>query len=309
MENASKALIISGGVLLAVIIMSLISYFFAGISEWPQQQDDTDYKEQLAKFNQEYEVYAKSAMYGTDVISCLNKVVNFDEKYVEEDEEIRNEETGELIEYKGGWLSGTKYGGKDEFLIDVSVKFNKELEESLEVYHFKNEDDDTTQINLNANKEQLKTKTDNENEKYKATLSEAFEKVSQIYDKIKGGRNSFYSKLLSNKPPENDYGLYTRATPVDEDNITNGGEPISLLDKEKKQINKSGSLYKLANLSNLDLKVTIKNKDTDSKSLRKWSTVIWKTALYDLKTRRFRCDGIEYNTQTGRVSKISFSEI
>ena len=74
-----------------------------------------------------------------------------------------------------------------------------------------------------------------------------------------------------------------------------------------KTINTSGTLYELIKLSKFDLRVTIKNPD--SSTLRKWSTVIWKTPLYDFKSKRFRCDGIDYNTETGRVNKISFSEI
>ena len=80
MENAAKALGIAAGVLLAVILMSLIAYFFSNLSEWPQQQDDMESAEQLAKFNKEYEVYEKSQMYGVDVISCLNKAKSNNEK-------------------------------------------------------------------------------------------------------------------------------------------------------------------------------------------------------------------------------------
>ena len=55
MENAAKALEIAAGVLLAVIIMSLIVYFFSKIGIWPQQQEEMESGEQLAKFNSEYE--------------------------------------------------------------------------------------------------------------------------------------------------------------------------------------------------------------------------------------------------------------
>ncbi len=293
MENASKALIIAGGVILAVIIMSLIAYFFAGVSEWPQQQDDTDYKEQLAKFNQEYEIYEKSAMYGTDVISCLNKVVNFDEKYVEEDEEIRDSTTGKIIDYKGGWLSGTKYGNKKEFAIDVSVTLKNELEESLEVYYIDSGRESSVST---SNKEQLQT-----NESEAAQVKDAFGYISDANDKIKNKRETAFLSYYMNDGKE--------------DPLVNGSHSISYMAKDKQynllksetEIDTSKELYKLIKLSKFDLKVTIKNPD--SSTLRQWSTVIWKTPLYDFKSKRFKCDGIEYNVQTGRVNKISFSEI
>ena len=37
--------------------------------------------------------------------------------------------------------------------------------------------------------------------------------------------------------------------------------------------------------------------------------MIWTTALYKFKTKRFTCDYINYNSTTGRVDKIYFSEI
>lgn len=46
-----------------------------------------------------------------------------------------------------------------------------------------------------------------------------------------------------------------------------------------------------------------------SENLEKWGTAIWNTALYDFKKKRFKCDGIEYNVDTGRVKRINFSEL
>ena len=40
-----------------------------------------------------------------------------------------------------------------------------------------------------------------------------------------------------------------------------------------------------------------------------YTKVIWKTALYDMKTRKFKCDYVEYSADTGRVIALYFSEI
>lgn len=122
MENAAKALEIAAGVLLGVLLLSLIAYFFSIIGEWPQAEEDNITAEQLAKFNLEYEVYEKNAMYGVDVISCLNKARSNNEKYVE----------------GGGFLSGTAYGKNYE--VDVCISINSKLEELIEVYYFNEED-------------------------------------------------------------------------------------------------------------------------------------------------------------------------
>ena len=112
MENTAKALEIVAGVLLAVIIISLIVYFFSTISEWPSQEDEMQSAEQLAQFNLEYEVYEKNAMYGVDVISCLNKARSNNQKYVEG---------------TAGFLSGNRYG--NDFTIDVYVRSEEHTSE------------------------------------------------------------------------------------------------------------------------------------------------------------------------------------
>ena len=127
MEDAIKALEMAAGVLLAVIIMTLIAYFFSSIKNLPQEQDQSTQAEQLAKFNLEYEVYNKKAMYGVDVISCLNKAQSNNEKYV-----IEKDEHGKALDR---FLAGSKYG--ELYSINVFVKLtNGALEETLEIYHY-----------------------------------------------------------------------------------------------------------------------------------------------------------------------------
>ena len=40
-----------------------------------------------------------------------------------------------------------------------------------------------------------------------------------------------------------------------------------------------------------------------------WSSAEWRTALYDLKTRKFRCTDVTYNEDTGRIVFMKFEEI
>ena len=127
MEDAIKALEMAAGVLLAVIIMTLIAYFFSSIKNLPQEQDQSTQAEQLAKFNLEYEVYNKKAMYGVDVISCLNKAQSNNEKYA-----MEKDQHGNVVDR---FLAGSKYG--ELYSINVFVKLtNGALEEALEIYHY-----------------------------------------------------------------------------------------------------------------------------------------------------------------------------
>lgn len=74
MENASKALIIAGGILLALLIITFLLYTTGYIRTIRQSEREKTTAEQLQKFNQEYEVYNKKLLYGQEVLSLINKM-------------------------------------------------------------------------------------------------------------------------------------------------------------------------------------------------------------------------------------------
>lgn len=77
MENASKALLIAGGILLALMTLSLVVYMSGATSRMMEAQDEKKAAEELAAFNMEYEAYNKRRMYGTDIITVVNKAINY----------------------------------------------------------------------------------------------------------------------------------------------------------------------------------------------------------------------------------------
>lgn len=264
MENAAKALGIAAGVLLAVILMSLIAYFFSNISEWPQQQDDMESAEQLAKFNKEYEVYEKSQMYGVDVISCLNKAKSNNEKYVD----------------GTGFLTGTTYEKK--YIVDVCVRINSELDEDMAVYYFSPD---------KGAEDLIKSSTD-------LTLENALPSIADKFDS-----SLYYTEFKRSDKLEKKNNKLTSSKYM----IPGGGSEI-YNEKNYYSLVNDEQVEKLVNLISTTPKVTIKNSGTNS-DLSIWSKVIWTTALYKFKTKRFTCDYINYNSTTGRVDKVYFSEI
>lgn len=296
MENAAKALEIAAGVLLAVIILSLIAYFFSTISEWPTQEDSMESAEQLAKFNLEYEVYEKSAMYGVDVISCLNKAKSNNEKYVE----------------GSSFLSGNRYG--DEFTINVFVNIKEPLEETIEVYYFDQE--------TNTEKQRF---DDSASEFMALTGDKDFQNnlPKEMTDMMDANHYTNF---------RGDEKLVTKSNKLDTDStkymMPNGGTfELTLADGTQAKAedgttkkyyalldgsNSTSALHKLLEFSSNNPRMQARNSNTNvgsTSSFRYWSTVVWSTALYDFKTKRFTCDSIKYNEATGRVSEIYFSEI
>lgn len=258
MEDAIKALEMAAGVLLAVIIMSLIAYFFSSIKNLPQEQDQSAQAEQLAKFNLEYEVYNKKAMYGVDVISCLNKAQSNNEKYAAGDR----------------FLTGSKYG--ELYSINVFVKLtNGALEETLEIYHY----DKNSQ------------------------------KIVPLFDTTELKNKAITMEAAGFKINANTYTKFTPSTPLDnysyvlnDSNCMQNKVQYNLLSNDK-------ILQNLIEFSSVNMRETKSNYSKDKDSLELWSSATWETALYDFKTRRFRCDEMKYEVETGRVKEIYFTEI
>lgn len=75
MENASKALLIAGGILLAMLVTGLLILLSNNMSTIGQAQEDKLAAEQLAAFNQQYAAYNKKLLYGTEVITVMNKAI------------------------------------------------------------------------------------------------------------------------------------------------------------------------------------------------------------------------------------------
>lgn len=81
MENASKALLMAGGILIALLIVALLVYSFGSMSSYFTQNEKEQEAEQLEAFNKQYEAYHKKLLRGTEVISVVNKALDNNEKY------------------------------------------------------------------------------------------------------------------------------------------------------------------------------------------------------------------------------------
>ena len=81
MENASKALLMAGGILLGVLILSGLVLMWTKISELQASQSEITKEEQIMKFNQEFETYvSEEEITGVDLISLLNKIESYNKK-------------------------------------------------------------------------------------------------------------------------------------------------------------------------------------------------------------------------------------
>lgn len=81
MENASKALLMAGGILIALLVIGALLLMFNQISTYQQSETSNDKNTQLAKFNMDFERYLdNNGISGADVVALANKIVDYNNK-------------------------------------------------------------------------------------------------------------------------------------------------------------------------------------------------------------------------------------
>lgn len=89
MENASKALLMAGGILIALMIIGALLLMFNQIGDYEKGQQSNEKTSSLAEFNSDFERYTDDNMInGVDIISLINKVIDYNKK--ESNGEITN---------------------------------------------------------------------------------------------------------------------------------------------------------------------------------------------------------------------------
>lgn len=156
MENASKALLMTGSILIGIILLSIGVYIFRIMGESQKAQTSQLTEEQLVKYNMEYTAYNKSLMYGTDVISVLNKAIDNNDRnsgdesmYINIEFKLKDNVSVAVVpytwnektkKYEAGKTTKTKASGNDKYT------YNFEAGKTYSLKNDKGEDTDTQMI-------------------------------------------------------------------------------------------------------------------------------------------------------------------
>ena len=94
MENASKALLIAGEVLIGIIVLSIFAYVFDRAFNFTQDYQDRTERQKIVVFNTQYTKYATATgseatyIYTEDVVTLTEKVFNWNRTTVIDSEKI-----------------------------------------------------------------------------------------------------------------------------------------------------------------------------------------------------------------------------
>ena len=81
MENASKAIMIAGGVLIGVLILSMFVYVFRAAARTNQSYDENQIQKQLEAYNSQFEIYNKDSNTISELLTLINLAYHTNSNY------------------------------------------------------------------------------------------------------------------------------------------------------------------------------------------------------------------------------------
>lgn len=129
MENATKALLIAGGVFFGLIILTVSIFAYTQIVNYYISKEDITRTEQVIKFNSQYDTYIRNDVRGNEILSLINRIVDYNKREADVDG-IRFERM--IIEVNlAGKKSEFKYPRKyDVDNKDIIMDFNNSRSDS-----------------------------------------------------------------------------------------------------------------------------------------------------------------------------------
>lgn len=98
MENASKALLMAGGVLISLMVLGALLLMFNSLSNYQESGTQDTREAQVIEFNNQYETYNRSNVRGSDLYSLLNRVVDYNRRKSTEGTGAKDE--GQYLAYE-----------------------------------------------------------------------------------------------------------------------------------------------------------------------------------------------------------------
>ena len=84
MENASKALIMAAGVLISLVILGAFMLMMSNLTDYQDKSYQAHADAQTVDFNNQYVSYARDNIRGNDMISLMNKVLDYNDRKTDE---------------------------------------------------------------------------------------------------------------------------------------------------------------------------------------------------------------------------------
>lgn len=184
MENASKALMFAGTILITLMVISAVVFMYRDLTSVKRQESENQKVEEIAEFNKSFESYEKD-LKGAQIFSLANKITDYNNKYAGNDgyEAITLTVNVGSKENNDGYYTNLQ-SEIDSLIKDKYISSNY-LEALHEAKENENNSDQKTKEKAEETKEELKKKLGNKYNKAYKDVNEDWNKYNNEYKAIK----------------------------------------------------------------------------------------------------------------------------
>ncbi len=124
MENASKALIMAGSVLIALMILGALLLMFNNLNNYQNTESQNTREAQVVEFNNQYETYNRNNVRGSDLCSLLNRVADYNRR--KSTEGTGKNDEGQYLAYEPMTITFEFSGKKEQLSVNNENRLIKE---------------------------------------------------------------------------------------------------------------------------------------------------------------------------------------
>ena len=129
MENASKALIMAGSILIAIMVIGLLVYGYTQLSQTEQIRSDAEYDDKVGDYMRQFEQFNRT-LYGSELLSLANLQEDYNESQTRQDSGYDTVQ----IEVKTNGVSSASYFTAGTFDLEELAEKQTNIESAMAQY-------------------------------------------------------------------------------------------------------------------------------------------------------------------------------
>lgn len=217
MENASKALIMAGSVLIALLIIGALLLMFNNLTSYQETDTQTTREAQIIEFNNQYETYNRNNVRGSDLYSLFSRVIDYNRRKSTQGTGSKDE--GQFLAYQ-------------PMTIKVSINENR-----LQDFYATADSNFKTHI-IKTSYEQSDTKHVFEKEIYEPirNIERGFNGNKEVWQKLSEAKDKIFIDKAS-LPEEKLEAIFNYSSITGEENSLNSDSTNSQIESKWRKIN------------------------------------------------------------------------
>lgn len=272
MENSAKAIIIAGGMFILIMVITLLVIFGRSLSSYMQDQHDKEMVKQITEFNNKFANYQGTELRGNELISVLNRVIDYNAL-----------EAGEY--------------GYDPVLVEIDLVDRNALDSVIKF--------NSTDENFLFKKNVRKIKNSKDSDDELKTISQKGTTILSKYSDKEKYPDNYIPKLTDTKLQKLSAEISNIAQKQDNSSWLDGYDRKEVYNstRAKKLTNILG--YQVSAEGTEKCKINVDGIEKDIIPAVKKATCEY-YQYTQFKRIMFKCTLIEYSQDTGRINKMSF---